>query len=383
MSYAAELAVKHARDCRLVMESKWYQEAFPWTRLAKDKNTEHEFETTQRGSRYATSVGGTLTGRGGSLVIIDDPIKPGDAPSNALRDSVNSWYDGTLYSRLNSKRDDVIILIMQRLHVDDLVAHVLAKESWVHLNLPAIGESEQKIQIGKNRYYDRKPGEVLHAAREDLASLNKIKANVGSFIFSSQFQQQPVPEEGEIVKWDWFRRYSQLPPRESNDSIVQSWDTASKATELSDYSVCSTWLAKAKDYYLMDVFRQKLSYPDLRHRVIGQALEYNADTILIEDKGSGSSLIQDLRLDTTQGVPYPIGITPEQDKITRMSSTSHKIEAQHVHLPASADWLDEFRAELMQFPNGRHDDQVDSLSQFLRWIDQSAGSEWTVEELLL
>jgi len=164
---------------------------------------------------------------------------------------------------------------------------------------------------------------------------------------------------------------------------VQSWDTASKFTELADYSVCSTWLVKGKDYYLVDVLREKLGYPDLKRRVISQALEYNADTVLIEDKGSGTPLIQDLCVDGTQGVPYPIGVTPEQDKITRMSSTSSKIEARHVHLPANADWLDDFHAELMQFPNGRHDDQVDSLSQFLRWIESRPGNEWLVEELLL
>jgi predicted phage terminase large subunit-like protein len=128
---------------------------------------------------------------------------------------------------------------------------------------------------------------------------------------------------------------------------------------------------------------RKAWLPELKRRAISQALEYNADTILIEDTGSGTSLIQDLGVDGTQGVPYPIGVTPEQDKITRMSSTSSKIEARQVHLPTNADWLDDFHTELMQFPNGRHDDQVDSLSQFLRWIEPRQGNEWSVEELLL
>ena len=383
VSYAADLSGKHARDCRLVIESNWYKAAFPWTRLAKEKNAEHEFETTRRGFRYSTSLAGTLTGRGGSLIIIDDPIKPDEAMSNASRDSANNWYDRTLYSRLNNKRDDAIVLIMQRLHVDDLVAHVLTKEKWVHLNLPLIADSEEKIRIGKDRFYLRQIGDPLHPAREDLRIIEHTKATVGSFVFSSQYQQQPVPIEGAIVKWEWFQRYDQLPPCEPNDSIVQSWDTASKSTELADYSVCSTWLVKGKDYYLVDILREKLAYPELKRRAISQALEYNADTILIEDTGSGTSLIQDLGVDGTQGVPYPIGVTPGQDKITRMSSTSSKIEAGQVHLPANADWLDDFHAELMQFPNGSHDDQVDSLSQFLRWIESRPGNEWWVEEVLL
>ena len=383
VSYAADLAVKLSRDCRLVMESDWYRNAFPMARLAKDKNNEHEFETSGHGSRYATSVGGALTGRGGDIIVIDDPIKPTDAMSKAVRDAAKAWYDNTLSSRLNSQRDGVIVLVMQRLHVDDLVAHVLPKEPWVHLNLPLINEVEQKIQIGKDRYHLRKVNELLHAGRDDLATFERLKATVGSFVFSSHYLQQPVPEQGEIVKWEWFQQYNQLPPRESYDSIVQSWDTASKATQLSDFSVCTTWLVKGKHFYLIDVVREKLAYPDLRRLAISHALEYQADTILIEDKGSGTALIQDLRCDETPSVPYPTPIVPEQDKITRMSSTSPKIEAGQVYIPESAPWLGDFHAELMAFPHGAHDDQVDSLSQFLNWTQQRSGNDWSVEELQL
>lgn len=383
VSYAADLAIKLSRDCRLVMESEWYRNAFPWARLAKDKNTEHEFETIRHGSRYSTSVGGALTGRGGGIIIIDDPIKPTDATSKAARDAAKDWYDSTLSGRLNSPRDSAIVLVMQRVHVDDLVAHVLPKEPWVHLNLPLINEVEQKIQIGKDRYYVRAINELLHALRFDFATLERIRATVGSFVFSSQYLQQPVPEQGEIIKWEWFKHYNQLPPRESNDSIIQSWDTASKATELSDYSVCTTWLVKEKEFYLINVLREKLAYPDLRKRAISHALEHRANDILIEDKGSGIQLIQDLQCDRTPGVPYPFSVAPEQDKITRMSSTSPKIEAGQVYLPESAPWLDDFHAELMAFPHGGHDDQVDSLSQFLGWIDRHDGNDCIVEELQL
>lgn len=379
-SYSENLAGKHAGDCRTVMESEWYRRIFPDTRISREKNAELDFTTTRQGYRYSTSVGGTLTGRGGNLIIIDDPIKPEDAMSEARRSAVNEWFDRTLYSRLDDKRRDAIVLIMQRLHVEDLAGYVIEKEPWVHLNLPAIGDAEQKIQIGANLFHTRAGGEVLHEDREPAAALQRLKATLGTFNFSAQYQQAPVPPEGEIINWDWFPRYDRLPPREHSDSVVQSWDTASKASELSDYSVCTTWLVKGKDYYLMDVLREKLSYPDLKRSVMDQALQYCADDIIIEDKGSGTSLIQDLHLDGTQGVPYPIGVTPEQDKITRMSAKSSKIEAGQVHLPNQAAWLSDFRAELLQFPHGRHDDQVDSLSQFLGWIDQRSAYNWSVEE---
>ena len=381
-SYSENLASKHALDCRAVMESDWYRRAFPSTRISREKNAELNFVTTHHGYRYSTSVGGTLTGRGGNFMIIDDPIKPEDAMSDLRRSAVNEWFDRTLYSRLDDKRRDVIILIMQRLHIDDLTGHVLGKEPWVHLNLPAITETEQRIPIARSRFHTWRPGELLHEARESKPDLDRIKATIGSFNFSAQYQQRPIPLEGEIVKWEWFRFYDELPPRESGDKIVQSWDTASKAEDLSDYSVCTTWRVKGNDYYLVHLMREKLNYPSLKRRVIEQARSFNADSIVIEDKGSGISLIQDLR-GGNENVPYPISFTPEIDKVTRMSAQSAKIEAGHVFLPRRAEWLDDFRAELLQFPYGRYDDQVDSMSQFFNWLEQRNRNRWWVKPLEL
>lgn len=326
--------------------------------------------------RYTTSVGGALTGRGGNLIVIDDPIKPEDAMSDARRDAVNEWYDRTLYSRLDSKRDDVILLIMQRLHVEDLAGYVLAKEPWVHLNLPAIAEVEHRIPIGPNQFHFRRVGDLLDEARESKADLDRIKATIGSFNWYAQYQQCPVPLEGEILKWEWFPFYDEFPSRRPGDLIIQSWDTASTAGELSDYSVCMTFLVQGNEYFLLDVLREKLNYPDLRRRIINHAFEFGADTVIIEDKGSGTSLIQDLHGDSG-GAPKPIAFQPDGDKTTRMAAQSAKIEGKQVFLPRRAKWLDELRAELMQFPYGRYDDQVDSLSQFLNWISQKS-RYWTI-----
>jgi hypothetical protein len=201
-SYSENLAGKHALDCRAVMESDWYRRVFLDTRLSREKNAELNFVTTRHGFRYSTSVGGTLTGRGGNFMIIDDPIKPEDAMSDSRRSAVNEWFDRTLYSRLDNKRKDVIILIMQRLHIDDLTGHVLGKEPWVHLNIPAIAEAEQRIRLAPNRLYSRRLGELLHEARESKADLARIRATIGSFNFSAQYQQRPIPLEGEIVRWE-------------------------------------------------------------------------------------------------------------------------------------------------------------------------------------
>jgi len=367
-SYSQELAAKHARDCRTVMESDWYRSLFLHTRIDPRKHTEGELETTARGHRLATSVGGTLTGRGGSLIVIDDPMKPTDAMSETKRRAVSEWYDTTLAPRLDRKTEDAIVIVMQRLHVDDLVGHVLGKgEAWTHLDLPAIAEVAQEIPIGDRQRYRRAAGELLHPAREPMAALEELRAAMGSQAFSAQYQQAPVPPGGALLQRRWFRSYAQAPERKSGDRIVQSWDTASKASTRNDYSVCTTWLVQNQDYSLLDVLRCRLEYPDLRRRIAAHAEAHGAATVLIEDAGSGTHLIQDLK---REGKLRPIAMRPEGDKIVRMEAQSAVIEAGHVLLPEEAPWLASFLTEILAFPYGRHDDQVDSLSQFLSWAAQ-------------
>jgi predicted phage terminase large subunit-like protein len=295
---------------------------------------------------------------------------------------VLQWYDHTLYSRLDNKAHDGIILVMQRLHVDDLVSHVLEKEAWEHLDLQAIAESDEIYQLADGRTMERAAGTALHPEREPLPVLETIKETIGTLNYSAQYQQRPVPEEGNLVKWDWLEFYDTPPPLAYGDRIVQSWDTASKATELSDYSVCTTWQVKGSHYYLLDLFRARLEFPSLKQAVMNQARQYRVHTILIEDTALGTALIQEFRTRGQAGVPPPIAVTPKGEKAVRLAAQSATIEAGHVHVPRRASWLEDFRSELMAFPQSRHDDQVDSLSQFLTWItDRQRNrvvSGWTV-----
>lgn len=371
-SYSSELADKHARDCRAVMQSEWYRRIFPFTHLSAERRAEYDFMTTMRGFRFATSVHGTLTGRGGNVIIIDDPMKSDDAMSAVRRKSVIEWFDNTIHTRLDDKKNDVIIIIMQRLHMDDLVGHILRKEGggWVHLNLPAIAETGEDIPIGPGRFYRREAGELLHGEREPHEILDELRASMGSYHFTAQYQQNPIPQDGEIFKWGWFQVCEEMPVQAAwgdADRIVQSWDTASKAGELNDYSACTTWLVRQKKYYLLDVFRAKLNYPDLRRAIHDQSKKYRDVEILLEDTSSGTALLQDIKSTRIHSMRRIVGIKPEGDKVMRASSVSAVIEAGNVFLPSQAPWLEPFRAELLQFPNGRHDDQVDSLTQFLKW----------------
>ncbi len=268
-SYSQDLAAKHARDFRTVLESAWYQSLFPHTRIDQRKNTEGEIATTAQGYRLSTSVGGTLTGRGGNLILIDDPMKPAERMSEVKRAAVNEWYDSTLNSRLDNKKEDVIVIIMQRLHVEDLVGHVLDKgENWTHLNLPAIAEGDEEIPVSDDEDVLRPAGSLLHPEREPMEVLEELKAAMGSQSFSAQYQQAPVPEGGALLKGEWFRTYAQAPVPMDNERVIQSWDTATKAGMTNDYSVCTTWLMRGKDFYLLDVFRKRLEYPELRRAIL-------------------------------------------------------------------------------------------------------------------
>jgi hypothetical protein len=155
----------------------------------------------------------------------------------------------------------VIILITQRLHLDDLAGHVMAQEDWVHLDLPAIAECDEEIAIGPNQIYHRQAGELLHPDREPKEVLDRAKLVLGSFNFSAQYQQRPLPLKGEVIHWDWFERYSALTSIQPGDETVQSWDTAYKAQELSDYSVCTTWARTGQSLLFSSYLEREATLP--------------------------------------------------------------------------------------------------------------------------
>lgn len=368
VSYSNELSGKLARDCLSIMLSPWYRELFPRTVISPKRSAAMDFETTAGGGRLATSVTGTLTGRGGDIIILDDVIKPEEANSETTRNHVNDWYQSTLASRLNDKASGAILLVMQRLHQYDLVGMLLEAGGWQQLKLPAIATEDEVIPLTRSRQYHRRAGELLHPARESQAVLEKQKAAMGSAAFAAQYQQDPVPAAGNVIQGSWFKDYNSATLDRSYGRIVQSWDTASKDNPHNDWSVCITALVQRKDVYILDVLRRRMIMPVLKAAAIAAAREWSARELLIEDQASGTQLIQLLRAEDPSGVPSPIARRPESDKLSRAIGVSAMIEAGRVHLPSEASWLAEFKSELLGFPNTRHDDQVDALSQLLDWV---------------
>jgi len=207
---------------------------------------------------------------------------------------------------------------------------------------------------------------VLHPERESQSALDEMKASMGSMEFAAQYQQAPVPVGGNLIRWSWFKFYQTPPSLQPGDNIIVSWDTALSSSQMADYSACVVLLARRETIYILDVVRARLEYPDLKRAVLHHHNRWRRATskyaLLIEKKGSGLSLIQDLRRENI----YAIGIEPSGEKTLRMAAQTAPIEAGAVHLPTHASWLDEFKKEILSFPVSKHDDQIDALSQALQ-----------------
>lgn len=364
VSYADDLARKLSVDTRTVMESPWYKELFPQMRFAAKRPRNTELITTEHGYRYAAGMSGSILGRGADLIVVDDPIKATDALSQAERRRVNEAFDNTLYTRLNDKRTGAIVLIMQRLHEDDLVGHVTAAGDWEVVSIPAIAPEDHRYQLSDDPadVYLRRAGEVLYP-REPRDVLEAIRRAQGSLTFSAQYQQAPVPPQGNIVKREWLRFYTQRPSQ--FDLTVVSWDTASTISETADFSVGTVWGAKGLDFYLLDLVRDRFEVPELRREVLRLSREWGSDQTVIEDTDIGRAITQDLR---RAGESRAILRRPRFDKEARFLAQSARFESGQVHVPQDAPWLATWLDELLAFPNGRHDDQVDSTSQALDYL---------------
>lgn len=356
--------------------SDFYQRLFP-TRLSAQRQAVQDFATTANGFRLSTSVGGVLTGRGADYILVDDALKADESLSDSRRKAVNTWFAQTLFSRLNSKQNGCIVVLSQRLHEDDLAGYLLANGGWKLLRFPAIAEEDETYTVQTpygTRVFQRRAGEALHPQRESFEVLKEIREKMGEYAFAAQYQQSPAPLGGGMVQAEWFKRYSEDMLPKSFDMVVQSLDSANKASELNDYSVITTWGIKDKNVYLVEVFWARLEYPDLKRAVTQFAARYRPKVLLIEDRASGTQLIQELR---REGVHAATAYDPKGlEKKMRLRSVSSTIEGGFVFLPEKAPWLADYLYEITTFPNGKYDDQVDSTSQALDWIKERDTECW-------
>ena len=359
VSYSDVLARTHANDFRLLVNHPIYQASFPAMRLQRD--TDREITTTKRGKRIATSIDGTLTGLGGNLIIIDDPLKLGDALSESVRTRVIEWYRSTLLSRADDKKAARIVLVMQRVHQDDLAGYLQEQGGFEVLNLPAIAQRDETYYLGDGRIYDRQKGELLHPEHEPAHVLAELKREMGPIAFSAQYQQSPIPPGGAIIKRKWLTPYDDI-RQQSGDRIIMSWDIALSEAETGDYSACVVLLRRGEVFYILEVIRGRFPFDTLKRKVIEVKQRYGSSTLLIEDSPISRGLIQSLCEQSINVTPYK----PDTDKQARVIAQTDLFAGGSVRFPRRAAWLEDFTAELLAFP-GRHDDQVDALTQGLAW----------------
>jgi len=375
-TYAYERATDVGRSVRNQLQDELFKEVFPGCNLSPDSKGANKLSTLEMGNYFSVGVGGPITGRGAHLFIIDDPIKGReDAESATKRRRLVEWFQSVAYTRLMPQ--NAIVLIMTRWHFDDLAGWLMAEkshENWDILELPAIADEDDDV-IG------RVSGDALWMDAYPLPRLKTIRNTIGTREWSALFQQRPVPEGGGMVQLDWFNYYDRkalnrqlLDPNiaKKNKKIKQvvcSWDTAFKEEQMNDPSACTVWGIADDGYYLLWILNERLSFPKLKSAVIKM---YNRNMmyalgqvpVLIEDKASGQSLIQELR--STTKIPV-IPIKADANKQVRMSEVTALIEAGKVYLPNKVRWLVEYESQLAQFPFAKFDDLVDSTSQFLRW----------------
>jgi len=374
-SYEAEFAAKWGRLARRTTE-----ELYPilGTKIVEDSRAAHRWETPQRGGMTTAGVGGPITGKGFKLGIIDDPIKNAEeAASERMRENLWEWWQSTFLSR--EEPQAVLILILTRWHEDDLAGRILASPEakyWRILNLAALAGHEDPL--------GREEGEALWPDRFDEVELENKRAQMGSRVFESLYQQNPSPPEGAGIKRLWWKWYDTAPKLDEFDQIIQSWDPTFDNADSSDYVVGQVWGRLGRDFYALDCVRQRLDTPETI-RAIKQICEQypQARTKLIERSASGFAIIQLLQREM-RGIT-PVG-TKGKSKETRLhwgvNSVAAVIERGQAWLPRGVSWAATLVDEAAQFPHGTHDDMVDAMVQAITHLmPRSWGWENTQERI--
>lgn len=362
-SYDLKLSMRDAVRSRALINSQWFRETFgtPFE-MQDDQNVKSYYANSANGFRMALSVGGGSTGHRGDMLIIDDPIAANDAHSQLARENVVTWKTQTMSSRFNDPAKAREILVMQRLHEEDLTGYLLKHGGWEHLCLPSEFEPSRAYKTSVGSDWRTVEGELLFPemfSKEILATA-KSGAGMGAMAYAGQHQQRPAPAQGGILKRDWFKTYRDLP--QSFDKVVLVADCAFKGTKDSDRVALQVWAKKGVTAYLIDQRWGNMGFTDTINRILElKGLYPKISQILIEDKANGSAIIEVL----SKRIPGVTAVNPEGGKEARVHAITSFLEAGNVYFPGDAPWFQEFLAECLSFPRGAHDDAVDAMAYAL------------------
>lgn len=394
-SYSHDLVVRDATRSRALMNEPWYQEAFvrgEWE-FSSDMNRKDMYTNTATGRRISISVGSQATGYRGNCVAVDDPLNVSASSSEISRKEVLTWWDQAMQTRVDDPVKDSFVVIMQRLHEEDLSGHILEMGGYEHLCLPAEFETSRKCvtyikRDGKQEKFFEDPrtveGQILFPDLHPKEVLDKRKKELGSTGFAGQFQQRPASASGGMFRYSWWKfwrytthspgslprdkHYNQEPARILPDKfhqIIGSVDAAFKGKEESDYVVATVWGVVGQDWYLIDMVRAKMEFEDTCKVLKNLSQKHSkCRRWLVEDKANGPAIVNTLRAT----IPGIMALSPEGGKEARASAIQPAVEAGQVFLPDGVEWVGAFIEEFALFPNAKHDDQVDSTSQAMVYI---------------
>lgn len=361
ISHSQSLARDLAQKTLRLMEAEWYRNVFPGTRLAPDRTAIMDYATTAGGGRYAASFDTGITGRGFHLIVLDDPQSAHDAHSEAERDRVKEAFDGMIASRLDPPTEGAFIVVQQRLHEEDLSGYLLARSRWWHINLPLVAEETTTHRVGTWQWI-RKTGDVLLPEVYTQEAILSLRRQHGEAYFQTQYQQNPTAAHGEIIRPELVGSFDVLPP--TARQITFSIDTAVKLSDDASFSVVLVIASDGWRHYVVNVLRRRLDTVQMRNAVIEMIRQYGPAKILIEDASSGPGLSHMLQEHGYQSEIWP---TRGRSKIERLEAHLHMFTEGRVLVQANQTWTVPLVNEWAAFPNARHDDQVDTITQYLDW----------------
>ncbi|MNR93464.1 Terminase-like family protein [compost metagenome] len=402
-AYAQSLSTKHSVDRRLILQSDWFRRNWgDRFTLLGDQNVKTEYQNTKNGIMASTSIGGTITGKGGDVIVVDDLHNPEEVDSDTIRGGVIEYFRRTLPSRLDNKKTGAIVVVMQRLHEADLSGHILETGGYTHLSLPAECEKRVVVHFPRSgREVIREQGTLLWPEREGPVELAALKRAMGSYDYGAQYQQDPTPSEGGMFQRKWWRFWvpadgREYPPVEMRiggkpvyfiaeplparmDQQIQSWDCTFKDSDGSDYVAGQVWGRKQANKYLLDQVKDRMDIIRTMDEIQRFRAKYpKARLVLVEDKANGPAVIQMLR----RKVSGMVAVNPEGGKVARASAVTPEIEAGNVYLPHPSlfPWVTDFINTFAGFPAVLHDDEVDAATQALNRLMYNTADTSEYEE---
>lgn len=374
-SYSLDLSTRDNLRVRRIIEDPWFQLRFGNVfQLAGDQNVKRYFENTERGYQMALSVDGGTTGQGGSALILDDAHNADEAHSEKERKTALIWFREVWTNRLNDQERDKMVTVGQRIHEDDVCGYILRERpDWIHLDLPAYYELGRHCITPIWSDPRKEENELLWPERFSKETLEGLKRDLGSMGFAAQYQQRPVPAGGGTFKKSWFRYFIDEGTHyclESPDNVrrvlveqcqkIITVDLAISQKQTADYTVISVWaITPDRELLLIDRLREHLDNPEQQKQIQLYYQRYKPSYIQIESVAYQLAIIQQL---WKQGLPVR-EYKPVRDKVSRASTASVFYEAGRIYHPRTASWLAEWEEEMLMFPMGSHDDQVDTISQ--------------------